>query len=80
MEDIKDIKKSKSIYIDENGAFDFQKYRELNKDKIKERNDKYRDANRVVLREKNKIYYASKKEEINAKRRAKYADKMALAD
>jgi hypothetical protein len=80
MEDIKDIKKSKSIYIDENGAFDFQKYRELNKDKIKERNDKYRHANRVVLREKNKVYYNSKKEEINAKRRAKYAEKMGLVN
>ena len=73
------IKKSKSIYnID--GKFDFKKYREVNKDKIKERNDKYREDNRVILREKNKVYYASKKEEINAKRRAKYAEKGSLAN
>jgi methionine synthase I (cobalamin-dependent) len=65
--------KGKSIYNDENGKFDFKKYHELNKDKIKERNDKYRETNRDVIREKNKIYYEAKKDEINARRREKYA-------
>lgn len=65
--------KGKSIYNDENGKFDFKKYHQLNKDKIKERNDKYREANRPLIREKNKIYYATKKDEINARRREKYA-------
>jgi hypothetical protein len=72
--------KGKSIYNDENGKFDFKKYQELNKDKIKERNQKYRDENRDKLRERNKLYYELNKEDINAKRREKYAQAKYLSD
>ena len=68
---MEEIKQKSKYNID--GKFDFKKYREDNKEKIKEKNDNYREANRETIREKNKVYYASKKDEINAKRRVKYA-------
>jgi len=79
MEEIKETKNTKCIYIDENGAFDFKKYRELNKDKIHDRMTKYREENKMLLREKSRVYYESKKDQINAKRRAKYAEKMGYS-
>ena len=70
---MEEIKQKKASVYNIDGKFDFKKYREDNKDKIKERNGNYREANRVAIREKNKVYYASKKDEINANRRVKYA-------
>ena len=70
---MEEIKQKKPSVYSVDGKFDFKKYREDNKDKIKERNGNYREANRVAIREKNKVYYACKKDEINAKRRVKYA-------
>jgi tRNA U34 5-methylaminomethyl-2-thiouridine-forming methyltransferase MnmC len=68
---MEEIKQKGKYNVD--GKFDFKKYRDDNKDKIKERNDKYREDNRLAIREKNKVYYSSKKDEINAKRRVRYA-------
>lgn len=60
------------------GKFDFQKYRELNKEKINDRMIKYREANKEIINEKNKLHYQTNKEAINAKRREDYAKKKSM--
>jgi hypothetical protein len=60
------------------GKFDFQKYRDINKDKINERMKTYRETNKEIINEKNKLHYQNNKEAINAKRREEYAKKKSM--
>lgn len=64
--------KGKDEYKGEDGKFDYQLYRDSNKDKIKERMQGYREKNKDTINQKSAKYHESNKEQINAKRRLKY--------
>lgn len=67
--------KGKEEYKGEDGKFDYQKYRDLNKDKTSERMKGYREKNKELINQKSAKYHSENKEVINAKRRLKYLEK-----
>lgn len=71
--------KGKEEYKGEDGKFNYQLYRQLNRDKINEKNKTYKEKNKELINQKSAKYHEQNKEVINAKRRLKYLEKqMAL--